>query len=363
VREVVDGQGSPEEAWVIGSERPVGAHLVGSVPLTDAEAVFCAAATVLGPYLRRVPDGETGERSNWIAWQKAVLRSCPDLELVPVDSPASVPGRRLQLREGRSADPVKFGSLGYASAAIASYGVFARLRSAGVLPNWWRFQVCLPTPLAPIGVFVAGHDQAAIEPAYEAAMMRELDELLAGIPHDDLALQWDTAVEFGMLEGVFPAWFDEVEEGVVDRLLRLGRRVPTDVPLGYHLCYGDAGHKHFTEPEDTAKLARTAQSLLDGLGRPLGWIHLPVPRARDDEGYFEPLRELRLPEETELYLGVVHLTDGPLGTQRRIDAARRVLPFPFGVATECGFGRRPPETISDLMQIHAEVAAPIAPAD
>jgi hypothetical protein len=31
----------------------------------------------------------------------------------------------------------------------------------------------------------------------------------------------------------------------------------------------------------------------------------------------------------------------------------------FGVATECGFGRRPPESIEPLMRLHAEVAAPV----
>ena len=31
----------------------------------------------------------------------------------------------------------------------------------------------------------------------------------------------------------------------------------------------------------------------------------------------------------------------------------------FGVATECGLGRRPPETIHDLLRLHAQIAAPI----
>lgn len=39
-----------------------GAHLVGSVPLESAAAVFRAAGEVLPEYLRRIPDGETGER-------------------------------------------------------------------------------------------------------------------------------------------------------------------------------------------------------------------------------------------------------------------------------------------------------------
>jgi hypothetical protein len=28
----------------------------------------------------------------------------------------------------------------------------------------------------------------------------------------------------------------------------------------------------------------------------------------------------------------------------------------FGIATECGFGRRPPDTVSDLIELHREVA-------
>jgi hypothetical protein len=30
----------------------------------------------------------------------------------------------------------------------------------------------------------------------------------------------------------------------------------------------------------------------------------------------------------------------------------------FGVATECGLGRRDPATIPDLLRLHAEVAGP-----
>ncbi len=55
---------------------------------------------------------------------------------------------------------------------------------------------------------------------------------------------------------------------------------------------------------------------------------------------------------------MVHFTDGVAGTQRRIEAAQRIVTN-FGVATECGFGRRPPETIPDLLRIHSEAATPI----
>ena len=53
-----------------------GAHLVGSVPLTSSEAVFRAVAGAIGERVRRIPDGETGPRSDWIVWQLPVFRCC-----------------------------------------------------------------------------------------------------------------------------------------------------------------------------------------------------------------------------------------------------------------------------------------------
>ena len=103
--------------------------------------------------------------------------------------------------------------------------------------------------------------------------------------------------------------------------------------------------------------AAPLMSIAARIARPVNWVHLPVPRDRDDDAYFAPLTNLNLGEETELYLGLVHFTDGVAGTQRRIDAAQRVVTT-FGVATECGFGRRSPETIASLLQIHTEVSDP-----
>jgi hypothetical protein len=132
------------------------------------------------------------------------------------------------------------------------------------------------------------------------------------------------------------------------------------VELGYHLCYGDAGHRHFKEPHDTAKLVSVANAVAAGVDRPIAWLHLPVPRERADRAYFAPLANLRLHPETELYLGLVHQTDGLEGTRRRAEAARTVVRS-FGLATECGLGRRPPETARDLLQLHVDALDAAAP--
>jgi ubiquinone/menaquinone biosynthesis C-methylase UbiE len=335
-----------------------GAHLVGSVPLASAEVVFETVASVLGDRVRRLPDGETGPRSDWIVWQLPVFTSRPELEVVPPGANSWRPLPRVRLEDGVRADRVRFEALGYADAALASYRTFARLKRDGRVPAACRFQVCLPTPLAPISAFVVPEHQAALEPLYEARLLEELARVLAEVPRDQIAIQWDTNFEFAMLEGVFPVWFADVKGGILERLLRLARHVPADVELGYHFCYGDVQHRHFTEPADARRMVEVANVLAAGLGRPLNWIHLPVPRDRADAGYFAPLAELRLRPETELYLGLVHHTDGVEGTRARIRAASAVVAG-FGVATECGWGRRPPATVPELLRIHHAVSAPL----
>jgi SAM-dependent methyltransferase len=337
---------------------PEGVHLVGSVPLASSEEVFRTATEGLGDRLRRVPDGETGPRSDWIVWQYPVLSAQPQFEVGPPGPGHYRALPRLRVRAGEHAETVRFENLGYAQAAIASYRVFARLKRDGVIPAHCRLQVSLPTPLAPISAFVAAEDQAVLEPIYESRMLAELAEILEAIPHEHLAVQWDTNVELGMLEGVVPVWFSDTRAGILERLLRLSRHVPPAVELGYHLCYGDSQRRYFRQPADAGKLVQIAGALAGSLGRPLNWIHMPVPRDRDDEAYFEPLADLRLGPETELYLGLVHLTDGEEGARRRIQAAGRHVER-FGVATECGWGRRAPSTVPALIELHRSVSAPL----
>jgi methionine synthase II (cobalamin-independent) len=341
--------------------------IVGSVPLVDSEAVFRALAGALGDRIRRLPDGETGERINWIEFQTPVFDRHPMFEPAPEDEGAKADWRNAaadtvwkikswhRLRRGVSGSDVAFGSLGYAQAAKRSYEVFARLKQAGVILQPCRFQVSLPTPYNVIDQRIAPKDRLAVERAYEARMLEEIDEIAAAIPHGALAIQWDTAHEIQNLDGGRPHWFDDAEAGIVERLARLGDSVPAGVELGYHLCYGDFNHRHFIEPKDSATLVRVANALSRQVDRAIDYIHMPVPLTRTDDAYFAPLRELALKPGCALYLGLVHFTDGVGGTLARVAAAQRVL-SDFGIATECGFGRRPPETVPELLRIHAEVA-------
>jgi hypothetical protein len=65
--------------------------------------------------------------------------------------------------------------------------------------------VSLPTPLASVASFVAMEARAVVEPVYESVMLSELGEIVESIPRQELAIQWDVAVEFSLLESVMPS--------------------------------------------------------------------------------------------------------------------------------------------------------------
>lgn len=344
-----------------------GAHLVGSINFDDAETTMRVAAEHLGDRLKRIPDGEVGERFHWIAFQPDRIARAAGIVRVGDDP---IPLRMLDIRpvalaEGVRAADIELPPLGYAEAALESWAVFDRLQSEGAIPAGTRFQVSLPSPLGVVGSFVAEADRESFEPVYEAALAAELQQILDAIPHGRLAIQWDAALEFAIIEAAAYAerggrsyeWFDEVWAGTTERLARQIDRVPADVEVGVHLCYGDVAEKHFVEPSDAANLARFAGLLAREAQRPLTWLHLPVPIERDDADYFAALAGLELPEETELYLGLVHREDGAEGAARRIAAARQHIERPFGVATECGFGRAPEGTTVPLFEAHRAVTA------
>jgi ubiquinone/menaquinone biosynthesis C-methylase UbiE len=345
-----------------GGYVPLGLHLVGSVPLRSAGEVFRMLSERLGDRVRRLPDGETGPRADWIVWQYPVLSSRPQFEVAP-PAPGSYRALpRLRLRSDREADELRFGSLGYAEAASASYGVFAPLKRDGVVPPACRFQVCLPTPLAPVSAFVAVEDQAVVEQAYEAAMMAELEQMLEAIPHDQLALQWDTNVEFGMLEGHLPLWFPDVKAGILERLIRISQAVPPEVELGFHFCLGHDEQAERHPPPDAGRMVEIANALAASLDRPLNWIHLPLARDSADGEFVAPLRHLRLHPETELYVGALQPGEASETTRRRIGAASHVV-AEFGLATPCGWGRLPPRLLPELVSVHAELSRPVADPD
>ena len=334
------------------------AHLVGSVPLADSETVFRTVGGALGPHLRRIPDGETGERIRWIWFQREMLMNHADLE---IDEDAGLfavyQWDGVLLRESPfvrfkptvNPEDVLFPT-GYAEAAIASYATFSRMRDEGVVGPDVLFQVSLPTPMATGYMYVSTAARDAYLPAYERSLTDALDGILSAIPHGQLSIQWDVCQEVLLFEDYFSYRPGDYKDQVFDELARLGARVPESVDLGYHLCYGSPADEHLVMPKDMAILAEMGNGLASRLERRLDFLHLPVPKDRTDREYFLPLQELRLPDSADVILGLIHFNDVE-GDAARIGAAREFLPT-FGVASECGWGRTDPTRVDSLLDSH-----------
>lgn len=340
-------------------------HLVGSIGLDSAQETFATVGRKFGRRLKRVPDGEPGPRRLWVSFQYPLLRSSPFLRPDPSGAIRKTNGFPLLcLAEEIQSSEVRFGELGYAREARTSYQDFCEARQKGDIPASARFQVCLPTSMGVIYAFCTARDIEAIEPAYEAAVVREVKEICRAIPNNDLCIQWDFCHEMVIWDGqpqdMFPLIRASPPE-IVERIVRICAPIPSEVELGFHLCYGDFGARHFIEPLDSSKMVEVINAFSAAVKRPIAYFHIPVPMSRTDDEFYRPLKELKMPRGTELYLGLVHAKDGPDGTRLRIDVARKYA-GDFGVAAECGFARaRTRQVIEQILDVH--VASTTAPAD
>ncbi|MDA0241574.1 MAG: hypothetical protein O3A84_16340, partial [Proteobacteria bacterium] len=221
------------------------AHLVGSVPLNDAEEVFRHIGGELGSCLKRLPDGETGRRSDWIGFVRRGLGKHPDFEKDLVNRPYQFtqwdgkvvmewPYLKFVKNSARAA--VAF-ETGYADDAIASFRIFERLQGEGVIPTDVRYQACSATPLAIAYMYIKPEDRKDFTTAYTRHLIEEMRKIADAVPHDRLCYQWDVCQEVLMWEGYFIQNPDYKQE-IIASLAELGDAVPVGVELGYHLCYG-----------------------------------------------------------------------------------------------------------------------------
>jgi hypothetical protein len=339
--------------------------LVGSVPLDSAEEVFKSCAAGLGSHLKMFPDGEVGARKSWIQCQ-AIFVFEPHASIDCIKRPKSPDGLSREyddnwtFRLKPGIDKLEFDDLRYADWAAASYQKFHELRQQGVIPADARFQVSLPTPLGGCAAFFdQPQDREIVYRAYETAMLREVSRICRQIPQDDLALQWDVCVEVLEIAAGLPQLLpDDPWTRAATQFRRIAADIPSPVMLGFHFCYGDLAHHHLVEPADLSVSVRMANLAVFSANRRVDWVHMPVPMNRGDDAYFAPLRDFQS-SETKVFLGLIHLHDGAEGSMKRLEVARRYLRA-FGIATECGLGRRSSATLPEVLRIHREVSERIA---
>ena len=232
------------------SRHPI-VHLVGSIPLPDAETVFRTVSGAVGRHLVRLPDGETGIRKTWIRFLQDVLAANPAIELasdVPPFKFVQWDGKvvreipRLRVKPGATPDARSF-QTGYAEMAIESWGMFERLQQAGIIPPKVKFQICIPTPVAPTYNNMVPSDRPKLLPALTEHFADEVAKIAQALPNDRIALQWDVCQEVLAWEGYYEPGPVDVRVETIDVLTKVGDAVPAAVELGYHSVLRQPGRR------------------------------------------------------------------------------------------------------------------------
>jgi hypothetical protein len=348
--------------------------MVGSLPYDTVEEAFRAVATGLGRHAAGLPDGEVGDRTTWVGFLiGAVFVGHPQLE---PDSPMPGELRQPSTDEERESfrqqgpltfrvrpdERIRFDDIRYGSIAVESYRTLQRLREEGVAPPDVRFQVSLPAPnSAIIGFFSDPDPWPALFAAYADRLREEIALMTEVIPPSDLLVQFDLAWEVVDLSmgdrNYFPFWpessFDEKWARHTERLGELASMVPADARLGFHWCYGTWGGWPMTAMEDLSLCVRLSNEAVSQAGRRVDYVHMPVVKHPGPE-FFAPLADLDI-GDTDVYLGIVHHTDGVEGFQERAALARSFLPS-FGVSSVCGYGRIEPAELPHVLAVHRSCA-------
>jgi len=327
------------------TERSV--HLMGSIPAANAEAAMREVLTRLGPHLRCLPDGETGERRNWIMHIIESFRAHPDLQ-VRTEGDWSGYDRVLTFRV-RKGHTLRGESLdfGHVVNVEENLPIFQRLRHELGRPDL-IFQVGIPGDLdmalftlGPLGAF--RHRRAFTE-----ATVREINEI-SSVTANQVLFQLEVPVELifmtRMPAPVRPAMAAFLARGIA----RLADQSPDGARFGVHLCLGDLNHKAMARMRNTRPLVLLANAVAKcwPAGRSLDYVHVPFTAGEQppplDPTFYRPLGKLRLPGTTRLVAGLVH--EG-----QSIDEQRHVLGLVeeqvgrrVDLAAACGFGRCTPE--------------------
>jgi hypothetical protein len=323
------------------------AHLVGAWPGRNPEHAMETALNHLAPFLDRMSDGETGDRSLWVTSGIDTFRANPDVEMLHDGGWTSYADTaRWAVKEGVSLNPDNI-KLHYRTAFERSYPAFHVLRDRFERPEL-RFQVGIPAP-ADLAVYTFG-EAAFADPsiigACAAATLREISEIVA-LADDDVVFQIETVLALVAAAGeTEPALQEQIARQFAGGLIEFVAQAPGGTHWGVHLCLGDFHHTAYGNMTDTRPLVSLANDLASGwpADRTLDYIHVPFAAAAEppvtDESFYEPLRDLALPDSVRLVAGFLHEKLDHEAHEALLARIEGHVGRQVDIAAACGLGRR-----------------------
>lgn len=336
-------------------------HLVGTWPGRDPEHAMEAALTALGPHLVRMTDGETGDRQMWLLPSVDGFRANPDVEIVHDGGLTDYDdAMQFRVKEGVDPDPANI-RLRYALSFQGSYPAFRVLRERFGRPDL-NFQVGIPSALDLAMAFgEAAFADERIMRALTAATAREI-QAIHELGGDDVVFQVETV---GALVGVAQAPRDQqlaIARQMAEGLTAVVALAPEGTRFGFHLCLGDFHHKAYGNMNDAVPLVQLANAIAElwPAGRELEYLHAPFAAAAKPpipgEAFYEPLRDLRLPDTCRFIAGFLHETLDLAAHRELLERIEGLSGREVDVAAACGLGRRPtPEQAFESMHAASEL--------
>jgi hypothetical protein len=335
------------------------AHLVGSLPGADPATAMGTALQILGPYLRTLPDGETGGRSNWVVSIIEGLERHPDLELKKAGDWSDYNKTPvLKVRRGRTLYGANL-DFGHVAAVRESFPAFTQARTAANRPGL-AFQEGVPGDFD-LAMFTLGPAAALRNRRpFTEATLAEIRQVGA-ITGSDTLFQIEVPVELVMLAKAPPLARPKLATILARPIIALASAAPEGTRFGIHLCLGDMNNRAFGRVTDALPLVLLSNAIVARWpqGRTLDIVHAPFAAANEpaptDPSFYAPLAELALPAGTRFAAGFAHesqsLSD-QLAIRTMIDD---LLNREVTISAACGLGRRTEAAGREVLERTAEL--------
>jgi hypothetical protein len=319
------------------------------------------ALDILGPYLRSLPDGETGARRNWIISIIEALREHEALEVRHEGDWSDYDKTpQLRVRHGHRLYGANL-DFGHVDAVRDTYPEFQELRTEHGATEL-VFQQGVPGDFD-LAMFTLGVGGALRHRRpFTEATLREIHGV-RGISGPETLFQIEVPVELVLLakapSGIRPHLAKTLSRSVTG----LAAATPRGTRFAVHLCLGDMNNRAFGTMRDVRPLVLLANAITASwpAERRLELVHAPFAAANHPAttaaSFYEPLTELRLPVGVGFAAGFVHEAQ-ELGRQREIrDLIESRLDREVMIAAACGLGRRDERTGRANLERTAELCA------
>lgn len=242
-------------------------------------------------------------------------------------------------------------TFGYDDFFRRSYPIFGKLRQHYGLEKL-KFQVGIPTGFAMGFAHASQINWLRYTNAMNTVLAREMNQVLAEAGND-VIIQIEVPPELYAASMLPTPLMGLALMPIFDLL---GKITP-GAQIGVHLCLGDFHNEALIHPKTLGKMVAFSNRIVDKWPQhhKLVYMHYPfaegaVPPTTDAR-YYEPLKDIRLPEQTRFVAGFVHEAlsfDDNLGILTAIEKARGSQ---VDIAASCGLGRRTPEQAMQVLEL------------